>query len=85
MMSIARLLDLLALLSALAAAWLWFRASSFHLRRGEKSEELNSLDLNRVILGINRSQKVNRRAAMATAISALAIAFKLAHDILIAL
>lgn len=83
MMSIARLLDLLALVSALAAAWLWFRASSYRLRRVAKSEEVNWLDLNRIILGINRSQLLNRRAAMATAISALAIAFKLAHDFLL--
>ncbi len=78
-----RLLDLAALLSALFAAWMWWRASSCKIRRVSKHEELNALDLNRIITALNRSQMLNRRAALATALSALAIAIKFTHDMII--
>ena len=76
-----RLLDLAALFSAVFAAWLWWRASSCTIRRVSKNEELNALDLNRIITGMNRSQLLNRRAALATAVSALAIALKYGHEL----
>lgn len=79
---IANMLDLMALFSALAAASLWFRASSVFVRRVQKNEAINSLDLNRIVTAINRTQALNRRAALATALSALAIALKLAHGML---
>ncbi|MCA3611792.1 MAG: hypothetical protein IOC52_14920 [Methylobacterium sp.] len=81
-MSLVFLLDLLALLTALTAAYLWFRASSYQVRRVSKSEDINSLDLNRIVTAINRTQLLNRRAALATALSALIIALKFAHDML---
>ncbi|MCZ8376975.1 MAG: hypothetical protein O9342_16500 [Beijerinckiaceae bacterium] len=79
------LLDLLALVSALVAAWLWYRASSNAVRRVSKHEELNALDLNRIITAINRTQAMNRRAAIATAVSAIVIACKFARDLLAAM
>lgn len=82
---LATLLDCLALLTALVAAWLWYRASCQSIRRVSRSEEINSLDLNRIITAINRTQAMNRRAAIATALSALAIAFKFAHQLLLGL
>jgi hypothetical protein len=82
---LATLLDWLALLTALAAAWLWYRASCQSIRRVSRNEEINSLDLNRIITAINRTQAMNRRAAIATALSALAIAFKFAHQLLLGL
>ena len=81
-MSLNFLLDLLALLTARAAAYLWFRASSYQVRRVSKSEDINSLDLNRIVTAINRTQLLNRRAALATALCALIIALKFAHDML---
>ncbi len=60
----------LALSTALVAAYLWFRASSYQVRRVSKSEDINSLDLNRIVTAINRTQLLNRRAALATALSA---------------
>jgi uncharacterized SAM-binding protein YcdF (DUF218 family) len=82
MMTITAILDALALASAMLAAWLWFRASSYRVRRVSKAEELNHLDLNRIVTSINRAQVLNRRAALATGVSALAIACKFAHDLL---
>lgn len=75
------LLDLAALLSALAAAILWFRASGTTVRRISLKEELDAQDFNRIVTAMKRSQLLNRRAAMATAISALAIAAKYAHEL----
>jgi hypothetical protein len=79
------ILDTAALLSALAAAWLWFKASSNTVRRIALDEELNAQDFNRIVVSINRSQLLNRRAAMATAISACAIAAKFGADLVTAL
>ncbi len=80
-MTLARLLDVIALLSALIAAWLWYRASSNVVRRIEKDEEIDHRDLNRIVVAINRTQILNRRAALATAISAVAFAAKMANDL----
>jgi hypothetical protein len=80
-MSMNAFLDLVALCSALAAAWLWFKASGNTVRRVDRCEELNHLDINRIVVAINRSQILNRRAALATAVSGVAIAAKFAHDL----
>jgi hypothetical protein len=77
-----RVLDMLALLSAMLAAWLWYHASSNHVRRVDKDEELDHQDLNRIIVAMNRSQVLNRRAALATAASALAIALKFGVELI---
>jgi hypothetical protein len=76
-----RALDVLALLSALVAAWLWYKASSYHVRRIDKDETLDHKDFNRIVVAMNRTQMLNRRAALATAASALAIALKFADDL----
>lgn len=78
-MSLERLLDVFALVTALLAAWLWFQASSMALRRLSRHEELDFHDINRIVTAINRSQILNRRAALATAASALVIAGKFAN------
>ncbi len=79
---LARVLDLFALLSALIAAWLWYKASSNRVRRIDKDESLDHRDFNRIVVMMNRTQLLNRRAALATAASALAIALKFAYDLL---
>jgi len=81
-MTLIFVLDLLALVSALLAAYLWFRASNYRVRRVNKNEEINSLDLNRIVTSINRTQVLNRRAALASGLSAVIIALKLANDLL---
>lgn len=74
-------LDSLALISALAAAFLWWKASCNHVRRISITEQLDAQDFNRIVIAINRTQLLNRRAAIATAVSALAISMKFAHDL----
>lgn len=82
MAALAALLDVLALVTALAAAFLWFKASLNVVRRVSRDETLDHADYNRLVTAMNRSQLLNRRAALATAASALAIALKYAHGLL---
>ncbi|MCU0884567.1 MAG: hypothetical protein MUC44_06390 [Beijerinckiaceae bacterium] len=77
------ILDGLALASALAAALLWWKASGNTVRRISLTEEIDAQDFNRIVIAMNRSQLLNRRAALATAVSALAIALKFAHDMVV--
>jgi len=77
------ILDGLALASALAAAFLWWKASVNMVRRISLTEVINAQDFNRIVIAMNRSQLLNRRAALATAVSALAIALKFAHDMVV--
>jgi hypothetical protein len=80
--SIPRLLDLLALITALVAAWLWYKASKSPTRRISLKEQIDAQDFNRIVTAMKRSGLLNRRAALATAASALALALKIAHDLL---
>ncbi len=69
-------LDIVAMLSAFAAAYLWFAASTRPLRRVSKTEEIDEADFNRMVVAFNRTQVLNARAALATGISTLAVAFR---------
>jgi hypothetical protein len=72
------ILDVIAMLTAFAAAWLWWQASCSTLRRVEKTEEFDYHDFNRLIVAYNRTQILNSRAALATALSALCVAGRFA-------
>lgn len=69
-------LDALAIGTALYAAWLWFLASRHKLRRVRHNEVLDARDINRMIVSINRTQILNSRAALATAVSAVTVALR---------
>lgn len=69
-------LDILILISAAASAWFWWKASGKQLRRIARHEELNSHDINRIVVNINRAQILNARAALATAVSAALVAIR---------
>ena len=77
-MTLAQILDVLAMIAALAAAWLWFRASGSRLRRVSRFESLDASDLNRVVVMLNRSQILNSRGALAAMVSALCAAARFA-------
>lgn len=74
-------LDISAMLTALAAAWFWWLASHATMRRVEKEEEIDNHDLNRLVVSFNRTQILNSRAALATALSALCVAARFAAAI----
>ena len=69
-------LDVISMLAAFAAAVLWFMASGKALRRVHKGEVLDEHDLNRIITAFNRTQILNGRAALATAVSATAVGLR---------
>lgn len=71
-------LDIAAMLSALAASLLWFKASQASVRRVSAAEEIDHHDFNRLVVSFNRVQLWNARAALATAISALIVAARFA-------
>jgi hypothetical protein len=78
MTSLISILDLLAMMAALAAAFLWWQASSRTVRRISRFEELDAADINRIVVAINRNQLINRQAALATAASAFLAALHFA-------
>lgn len=74
-------LDIAGMLSALAASWLWFKASGRSLRRMSHDEDIDNHDFNRLVVAFNRTQHLNSRAALITALSALCIALRFAVGI----
>lgn len=76
-------LDLASLLTALAASWLWYQASGRSIRRLHRFEELDNHDFNRLVVAFNRTQQLNARAAMMTAISALCVAVRFAASMVV--
>lgn len=69
-------LDTLAIFTALGASWLWYSAGRRSVRRISRFEELDAADLNRIIVAMNRSAVLNRRAALASAASAACLALR---------
>jgi hypothetical protein len=70
-------LDIIAMLAAFASSVLWFQASGRTLRRVQRGELIDEHDLNRIVTAFNRNQILNGRAALATSVSAIAVAFRL--------
>lgn len=75
-------IDALAVAAALAAAWLWLRASGARVRRVSAREQLDTADLNRLAVALNRTQLLNQRAALAAMASALLVALHVATSLL---
>lgn len=74
-------LDLMILAGACASAWLWFRASRHRVRRISRREVLDAADINRIVVALNRTQILNARAAMTTALTAGFAMLRLVADI----
>jgi hypothetical protein len=73
-MTLTFVLDLFGCISGFLAAWLWLRASGRTVRRVTRFEELDASDLNRLVIAINRTNLLNRRAALAATASAISVA-----------
>ena len=69
-------LDLLIAGAALASAWLWWAAGRHRVRRISRNEVLDAADINRLVTALNRTQILNSRAALATALAAVLAAFR---------
>lgn len=63
-------LDLMILGGACISAWLWFKARRHRVRRISRREMLDAADINRIVVALNRTQILNARAAMTTALTA---------------
>ena len=64
------ILDLMISAAAVVSCWLWYKASRRRVHRVGRREVLDAADINRLVTNINRTQILNARAAMATAIAA---------------
>ena len=64
--------------AAVASSWLWWKASTQHIRRISRTEELDAGDINRIVTALNRAQILNSRAALATAVAALLAGVRIA-------
>jgi len=62
--------DLMIAVFAVSSGWLWFKASRNKVRRIRRSEVFDVADINRIVTNINRTQLLNSRAALATALAA---------------
>ena len=76
-------LDLAAILSSLLAAGLWYRAAARTTRRVSRFETLDQADLNRMVVAMNRSAILNRRAALASAAAAICFALRFAGSLVV--
>ena len=74
-------LDVLAVLAALAASWLWYSAGRRAVRRVSRFEKLDAADINRIVIAMNRSAILNRKAALASAVSAGCLALRFAASL----
>ncbi len=81
-MTFAQAMDILALITAVLAAILWWYASRHTLRRVSKTEVLDAADFNRIIVLFNRNQTLNARAALMTALSTLLMSARFAINLL---
>jgi hypothetical protein len=75
------LVDVAAIATSLAAAWLWFQASRRTVRRVSYREELDAADLNRLVTALNRTNLLNGRAAAASGLAALLVAARFCLDL----
>lgn len=83
MTAVVFILDVLAIVTALGAAWFWYLSGARRLRRVSREEVLDAADINRIVTQINRSSILNRRAALAAAASSLSLALRFAVDLLL--
>lgn len=75
-------LDIAAILTALVAAAFWYQAGAHTVRRISRFETLDAADLNRLVVAMNRSAILNRRAALASAASAICFALRFAASLI---
>jgi hypothetical protein len=80
-MTFGNAIEISALITAVLAAILWAMACRHTLRRVSKREVVDASDLNRMIVVINRSQILNARAALMTALSTLLLAIRFAMNL----
>lgn len=76
-------LDLLIVVAAAASAWFWWAATVRPVRRVSRHEVIDYADLNRLVVALNRTAILNRRAAIATALATSLGAIRLGLDVVL--
>ena len=71
-------LDVGIIAAALVSAWMWWKASRQRMRRISRREVLDAADINRLVTALNRTQILNARAALSTAIATVLVGLRLA-------
>lgn len=77
------LLDLSIAAAAFLSGMFWWQASRTRQRRICRDEVLDSADFNRMVVAYNRTQILNARAAIATAIAGILAGLRLSANIII--
>lgn len=75
-------LDALAIVAALLASWLWYKAGRRRIRRISLFEALDAADINRLVTAMNRNALLNMQAALASAASAGCFALRFGATLL---
>ena len=70
MPAVEQLVDGGIVIAAFLSAVFWLKASGRRVRRVSRCETLDHMDVNRLVIALNRAQILNARAALATAIAA---------------
>lgn len=73
-----QVLDFAIIAAALMSAWMWWKASRQRMRRISRREELDAADINRLVTALNRTQILNARAALSTAVATVLAGIRLA-------
>ncbi|WP_336986246.1 hypothetical protein [Altererythrobacter aquiaggeris] len=74
------LLDLSIVAAAFLSGYFWWLASRKRLRRIGRDEMLDHADFNRLVVSYNRTQILNARAAIATAVAGIFAAMRLSGN-----
>lgn len=76
-------LDLSIVTSAFLSGYFWWQASRKRMRRICRDEMLDHADFNRMVVAYNRTQILNARAAIATAITAVLATLRLSGNMIV--
>lgn len=76
------LLDLSIVAAASLSGMFWWQASRKRLRRICRHEMLDHADFNRMVVAYNRTQILNARAAIATAVAGILAAIRLSGSMI---
>lgn len=77
------LLDLSIVAAAFLSGIFWWQASRKRSRRTSRDEVLDYADFNRLIVAFNRTQILNARAAISTAIAGILAGLRLSANMIV--
>lgn len=76
-------LDLFIAVAAFLSGFFWWQASRGRMRRICREEMLDHADFNRMVIAFNRTQILNARAAITTAITGILATLRLSGNMIV--